>query len=157
MSVDNRGTTDVPRWYYSFMIRGVRYFGSIPEARTKAEALKVEAMKRLEVYEGRYGKEPGVKDFCEFVDQVYMDYAKNNKATWKHDLFKSETLRGILERCVFGISHQGRSRNSFSAGSTATAVANQSAVLSVFTRNSVFSHRSSTWQCGKKLLRVIHV
>ena len=69
MSVDNRGTTDVPRWYYSFMIRRVRYFGSIPEARTKAEALKVEAMKRLEVYEGRYGKEPGVKDFCEFVDQ----------------------------------------------------------------------------------------
>ena len=30
-------------------------------------------MKRLEVYEGRYGKEPGVKDFCEFVDQVYME------------------------------------------------------------------------------------
>ena len=80
MSVDNRGTTDVPRWYYSFMIRGVRYFGSIPEARTKAEALKVEAMKRLEVYEGRYGKEPGVKDFCEFVDQVYMEYAKSNKS-----------------------------------------------------------------------------
>ena len=93
MSVDNRGTTDVPRWYYSFMIRGVRYFGSIPEARTKAEALKVEAMKRLEVYEGRYGKEPGVKDFCEFVDQVYMEYAKSNKATWKHDLFRSETLK----------------------------------------------------------------
>ncbi len=44
MSVDNRGTTDVPRWYYGFMIRGVRYFGSIPEARTKAEALKVEAI-----------------------------------------------------------------------------------------------------------------
>jgi len=37
MSVDYRGTTDVPRWYYSFMIRGMRYFGSIPEARTKAE------------------------------------------------------------------------------------------------------------------------
>ncbi|HET6852033.1 MAG TPA: hypothetical protein VFH46_06895 [Pyrinomonadaceae bacterium] len=37
-------------------------------------------MKRLEVYEGRYGKEPGVKDFCEFVDQVYMEYAKSNKS-----------------------------------------------------------------------------
>lgn len=63
MSVDNRGTTDVPRWYYSFMIRGVRYFGSIPEARTKAEASKVEAMKRLEVYEGRYCKETRGKGF----------------------------------------------------------------------------------------------
>jgi hypothetical protein len=52
MSVQNRGTTDVPRWYYSFMIRRVRYFGSIPEARTKAEASKVEALKRLDVYEG---------------------------------------------------------------------------------------------------------
>jgi len=129
MSVDNRGTTDVPRWYYSFMIRGVRYFGSIPEARTKAEALKVEAMKRLEVYEGRYGKEPGVKDFCEFVDQVYMEYAKSNKATWKHDLFRSETLKEHFGGLRFGISPQGRSRNSFSAGSTATVVANQSAVL----------------------------
>ncbi len=93
MAVENRGTTDVPRWYYSFMIRRVRYFGSIPEARTKAEASKVEALKRNEVYEGRYGKEPGVKDFREFVDEVYMDYAKSNKATWKHDEFRSETLK----------------------------------------------------------------
>ena len=97
MSVDNRGTADVPRWYYSFMIRGVRYFGSIPEARTKAEASKVEAMKRLEVYEGRYGTEPGTKDFGEFVDQVYMEYAKNHKATWKHDLFRSETLKSHFQ------------------------------------------------------------
>ncbi len=93
MAVENRGTTDVPRWYYSFMIRRVRYFGSIPEARTRAEALKVEAMKRLQVYEGRYGNEPGVKDFCEFVDGVYMDYAKGNKVTWKHDEFRCETLK----------------------------------------------------------------
>lgn len=70
MSVENRGTTDVPRWYYSFMIRRVRYFGSIPEARTKAEASKVESLKRLDVYEGRYGNEPGTKDFRPFVDQV---------------------------------------------------------------------------------------
>ncbi len=93
MAVENRGTGDVPRWYYSFMIRRARYFGSIPEARTKAEALKVEALKRLEVYEGRYGNEPGVKDFCEFVDEVYMDYAKANKITWKHDEFRCETLK----------------------------------------------------------------
>ncbi len=93
MSVENRGTTDVPRWYYGFMIRRVRYFGSIPEARTKAEASKVEALKRLDVYEGRYGNEPGTKDFCAFVDQVYMDYAKSSKITWKHDEFRCETLK----------------------------------------------------------------
>ena len=93
MSVENRGTRDVPRWYYSFMIRRVRYFGSIPEARTKAEASKVEALKRLDVYEGRYGNEPGTKDFRAFVDQVYMDYAKSSKITWKHDEFRCETLK----------------------------------------------------------------
>jgi len=93
MAVENRGTGDVPRWYYSFMIRRVRYFGSIPEARTRAEALKVEALKRLQVYEGRYGNEPGAKDFCEFVDEVYMDYAKANKITWRHDEFRCETLK----------------------------------------------------------------
>ncbi len=101
MAVENRGTGDVPRWYYSFMIRRVRYFGSIPEARTKAEALKVEAKKRLEVYDGRYGNEPGIKDFCEFVDDVYMDYAKSNKATWKHDEFRCEVLKEYFKGMRF--------------------------------------------------------
>lgn len=101
MAVKNRGTTDVPRWYYGFMIRRVRYFGSIPEARTRGEALKVEAMKRLEVYQGRYGNEPGAKDFCEFVDSVYMDYAKSNKTTWKHDEFRCETLKGHFKGLRF--------------------------------------------------------
>ena len=68
MTVENRGMGDMPRWYYSFMIRRVRYFGSIPEAGTNADALKVEALKRLEVYEGRYGNEPGTKNFCELVE-----------------------------------------------------------------------------------------
>ena len=42
-------------WYYNFMIRRKRYRGSIPEARTKAQAERVETQKREEVYNRRYG------------------------------------------------------------------------------------------------------
>jgi hypothetical protein len=51
MPVHKRGD----RWHYAFCIRGVRYRGALPEARTKVQAQKAETKIRQEVYEGRYG------------------------------------------------------------------------------------------------------
>src|SRR5262252_2980183 len=62
----------VARWYYDFTIEGRRYKGPIPGARTRKEAEKVELQKRLEVYEGRYGKELGTEDFAKFVNEIYL-------------------------------------------------------------------------------------
>jgi len=67
MPVQKRGD----RWHYAFCIRGVRFRGAIPEARTKFEAEEAETKIRQEVYEGRYGRPTGEKDFGEFVEEVY--------------------------------------------------------------------------------------
>jgi integrase len=63
-------------WHYAFMIRGVRYRGAIPEARTKAQAERVEAKRREEVYEGTYGRERKPITFRRFVEDEYLPIAK---------------------------------------------------------------------------------
>lgn len=65
-------------WHYDFMIRGRRYRGAIPEARTKSQAERVESQKREEVYSGTY--EPFRKDatFRQFVEAEYLPIAKEN-------------------------------------------------------------------------------
>lgn len=83
----------VARWYYDFTIEGRRYKGPIPGARNRKEAEKVELQKRLEVYEGRYGKELGTEDFAKFVNEVYLPASKTNKRSWRHDEFRAKTLR----------------------------------------------------------------
>lgn len=87
-------------WYYSFMIRGVKYFGSIPEAGNKEEAKAVEATKRREVYEGRYGKEPGTEDFAKFVDEKFLPESIE-KVSYDHDEFRCETLKQFFTGMKF--------------------------------------------------------
>lgn len=90
-------------WYYDFQIKGVRYRGAVPEARLKSEAEKAEVEKRREVFEGRYGRPQGAKLFAEFVgdpdaeddefaEGTYLDWAKTNKKTWRHDKFRARVL-----------------------------------------------------------------
>lgn len=66
MSVHKRGT----KWHYAFCIRNVRYRSAIPEALTKFDAEKAETKIRQDVYEGRYGRPTGQKDFGKFVEEV---------------------------------------------------------------------------------------
>ena len=99
MPVRKRG--DV--WYYDFQIRVTRYRGSIPEARLKSEAEQAEVERRKEVFEGRYGRPRGAKPFAEFVgdpeaendefaEGTYLDWARTNKKTWRHDRFRARVL-----------------------------------------------------------------
>jgi integrase len=81
MSVYKRGD----RWYYYIKIKGVRYRGSIPEARTKYKAQEAERRIRDEIFEGRYGKAQSNKTLKEFVEEVYRPWAKENKRSWKSD------------------------------------------------------------------------
>lgn len=80
------------RWYYDFMIRRVRYRGAIPEARTKWQAEKAEAKIRLEVYEGKYGSEAGNTNFAEFIDTVYLPWARSNKLSCRDDELNCKVL-----------------------------------------------------------------
>lgn len=81
MSVYKRGD----RWYYYIKIKGVRYRGSIPEARTKYKAQEAERKIRDEIFEGRYGKAQSRKALKEFFEEIYLPWAKANKRSWKSD------------------------------------------------------------------------
>ena len=88
MSVYKRGT----KWHYAFCVRKVRYRGALPEARTKFHAEQAETKIKLSVFEARYGKQTGDKDLIEFIDEVYLPWARQNKRTWKHDQFRARTI-----------------------------------------------------------------
>jgi len=99
MAVRKRGEI----WYYDFQIKGVRHRGAIPEARLKSEAEQAEVEKRKEAFEGRYGRPQGSKLFVAFVgdtdaeddnfrEGTYLDWAKVNKKTWRHDRFRAKVL-----------------------------------------------------------------
>ncbi len=65
-------------WHYRFTIRGVRYRKAIPEARTKRQAEQAEQKSRNEVFEKKWG-EIGRRNFADFVENVYIPYAKAHK------------------------------------------------------------------------------
>jgi integrase len=89
------------RWHYAFCIRGVRYRGKIPEARTKFQAEKAETQIRQDVYEGRYGKPTGDEDFIKFVQEVYEPWAKESKRSFKsNDKYKLPII--CMSKCFRG-------------------------------------------------------
>lgn len=79
-------------WHYDFQVKGTRYRGAIPEARTKHQAQQAEAAIRLSVFEGRYGGETAKADFCEFVETCYLPWAEKNKRSVRDDRLHCRTL-----------------------------------------------------------------
>ena len=102
MAVYKRGT----KWHYAFAIRGVRYRGSIPEARTKFQAEQAETKLRQDVFDGRYGRPSGKEDFVKFVDEVYKPWARENKRSFEsNDKYKLPMI--CASRC-FHCGEPGR-------------------------------------------------
>jgi integrase len=88
VSVFKRGN----KWQYDFWVGGKRYRGSIPEARVKAQAERVEVTIRDSVCEGIYGKNVDAPKLRNFIAETFMPWAKTNKRTWAHDEFRSRPL-----------------------------------------------------------------
>jgi integrase len=93
-------------WYYDFGIRGKRFKGSIPEARTKAQAEQAESKLRDDVYQGRYGREPSNIRLREFVEKQFLPWSRAEKRSWRNDyarikpilaFFKGKMMRDIGE------------------------------------------------------------
>ncbi len=101
MTVRNRGIGKKKRWYYDFMIRGVRYKGAVPEARTKEDAEKAENKIKKDAYDGKYGKFSGNFSFTEFAKKTYLDWAKLNKRWWYTDSLIVETLCLFFDKKTF--------------------------------------------------------
>lgn len=85
MPVENRGTKRKPRWRYAFTINGVRYRKSVPEARTRYEAERAEIEAKKAVFEGRYGRPAGKREIADFIKEVYLPWARDNKRSWRAD------------------------------------------------------------------------
>jgi integrase len=80
-------------YHYDFWIKGVRYRGSIKEARTRDQAEQAEVRIMNEVFEGTYGSRKTVAPvFEEFVNDTYLPWAKTNKRSWKSDELRCKTL-----------------------------------------------------------------
>lgn len=79
-------------WYYRFQIRGVRYNRAVPEAATKWQAEQAEAKAKNEVYEGKYGREPSSISLKEFVEKVFLPWAKSEKRSWRNDISRSKPI-----------------------------------------------------------------
>ena len=88
-------------WWYDF--GNHKYRGPIPEARTKHEAEQAEIKLRRDVFEGKYGRQFGTVSFATFVgdpdanenqfgEGTFLEWAKNNKRSWKHDRFRVRVL-----------------------------------------------------------------
>ena len=95
--IDGRSVMTVRRrgqvFTYEFMVRGVRYYGSLPEAKDEREAVALEHAERLKVYRGEWRTGPNVTRFGDFVDKVYMPYSRAHKESWRTDDYRCEELK----------------------------------------------------------------
>lgn len=84
---------DKGKWWMEFRLRGHDIHESIPGARTKAQAERAESNVRESIYDGKYNKATKTRRFSEFVDEVYLPWAKANKASWENDDSRAKVLK----------------------------------------------------------------
>jgi len=104
---------------YEFMEGGKRFSGTFNGKKDKMTSSKKEARDfasaiRVAVRNGTYGKEEGSDTFAGLFDSVYMKYAKENTADWKHaecrgqvlkDFFAGKTFREIKPLAIIGFAN----------------------------------------------------
>lgn len=93
MSVYKRGKKS-RHWHYYMRVRGVRYRGVIPEARTKYEAEQAEIKIKREIFEGRFGQlDLGSEKLADFIEKVFLPWSKANKRSWRQRVSNPYHLR----------------------------------------------------------------
>jgi integrase len=94
---NHRHSGECKRFYYSFRIRGKRYRGAIPEARTKWQAEQAELRIKQEIFEDRFGiQETGKRFVTDFIDSDYLPWAKANKRSWREDEYKLPMIKSFF-------------------------------------------------------------
>lgn len=85
------------RWQFELMINGRRYHRSVPEATSKREAEKAEAVFKGELLQGRYRLAEGRKyPRLSKLIEVYKDYSKQNKVSYKVDEYATSTFLEVV-------------------------------------------------------------
>jgi integrase len=78
--------TKAVRFYSHENIDGVRHRILIKSARTMREAKEAVRKIQSDIHDGTYAQQNRKKTFKEFVEEVYIPWAKSNKKTYKVDL-----------------------------------------------------------------------
>ncbi|MCI0485012.1 MAG: site-specific integrase [Blastocatellia bacterium] len=93
MSVYKRKTSDGKnRWYFDVKIKGVRYRGVIPEARTKFQAQEAERRIRDEIFNGKFGKSQSKKTLAQFARETYLPWSREHKRSWRNDFSRIKPI-----------------------------------------------------------------
>jgi integrase len=95
-----QGKVRVSKSYsYDFIVENQRYRGSLPKARTRAEALRAEAKIREQAYLGGCGpavKTPGLSDF---IEEVFLPWCKGNNRTWREYGYRAKIIIEHFGNC----------------------------------------------------------
>jgi len=84
----DRGT-----WVVEFNLRGHRVKEAIPEAGTKKQAEQVETQIRQAIFDRKYNRASAVTRFSDFVDSVFVPWARENKRSHKDDEQRAAKLK----------------------------------------------------------------
>ena len=88
MSIRKRGGV----YHYQFQINNQTHYGTFLDAKSDAEARKLEKDEKAKVRLGLKQDKLIDGDFCSFVNDVYLPYARENKKSYVHDEFRCKVL-----------------------------------------------------------------
>lgn len=91
--VKGEGPKGKGTWIVEFRLRGHYIKQSIPEARTKQEAEQAETKIKRDIFDEKYNRAAGHKDFAEFVDDVFVPWTKASKRSWQDDEERAKPLK----------------------------------------------------------------
>jgi integrase len=74
-------------------LRGHYVKQAMPEARTRAEAEQAQTKIKRDIFDDKYKRAAGNKDFSEFVDEVFVPWAKASKRSWQDDEERARPLK----------------------------------------------------------------
>jgi integrase len=93
MSVYKRGG----KWHFRKRINGVRYRGALKTARNKVQAEQAESKLIFEIHQGVYGHARNkARTLNDYIDQVYMLWAKSNKRSFRADSYRVKPIKGFF-------------------------------------------------------------
>jgi integrase len=81
-----------------FSLRGLYVKEAVPEARTKKQAEQVEIQIQQAIFDRKYNRASAVTRFSDFVDGVFLSWARENKRSWKDDEQRAEKLKELFGR-----------------------------------------------------------
>jgi integrase len=80
-------------WIVEFRLRGHYVKQAIPEARTRAEAEQAQIKLKRDIFDDKYNRAAAKRDFAEFVDEVFVPWAKSAKRSWQDDEERARPLK----------------------------------------------------------------